>query len=237
MNTKVLSILFLFIVAMLSLPLQACQDSATGLHVLSLEVTPQKVLKGEKASVKAEVRNDGNKTEKYDIPLMVNGVADNRKYVTLAPGATETIEFSLRRDEAGVYALRIGEQQSALEVRNPIPATFKLSKLEINPTECDVNKEIVIKADIANVGEAKGKYTAELKINGIKAKTDETIYRPGSTSFVVFKVSKDSPGTYSVNLGELTGRFIVVAPIIPIQMDNPLCPPGTQYDTKRKCGG
>lgn len=233
MNTKVISIL-LFVLITLSLSAQACQDSTDSLQVLSLEITPSKILAGERASVKAEVTNDSNKLETYDIPLMVNGVADNRKYITLAPGATETIEFSLRRDKAGVYAVRIGEQNSTLEVRDPIPATFKLSKLEITPTESEVNEKIVIKADIANVGEAKGKYTAEWKINGFLTRTEEMVILPAATSFVVLTVSPNSPGTYMVSLGELTGQFTVVAPIVPVQIV-PDCPPGTTFDQKRKC--
>jgi hypothetical protein len=234
MNTKTISILFLLMLITLSLSLQACQDAPNTLRVTSLEITPANILVGEKTSVKAEVMNDYGSMKKYDIPLMVNGVADNRKYVTLAPGGTETIEFSLRRDEAGVYTVRIGEQQSILEVRQPMPAKFKLSKLEINPAEPDVNGEIVIKADIANIGEVKGKYTAELKINNVVTKTDETVILPGASSFFVFKVSQGSPGTYMVNIGELAGQFTVVASIMPVQISPP-CPPETKWDPKKKC--
>lgn len=232
MKNKIISILFLL--AILSLSAQSCQDSTNSLQVLSLEITPPKILAGERASIKAEVTNDGNKLETYDIPLMVNGVADNRKIVTLTPGEAQTIEFSLRRDKAGAYTVRIGEQQSTLEVREPIPATFKLSNLEINPTEADVNGKIVIKADIANIGEVQGKYTAQCKLNGIVTKTEEMIMKPGSGSFFVFTVSPDSPGTYTVNIGDLTGQFTVAAPIIPIQI-TPACPPETKWDPKRKC--
>jgi hypothetical protein len=234
MNTKTISILFLLMLITLSLSLQACQDAPNTLRVTSLEITPANILVGEKASVKAEVMSDYGSMKKYDIPLMVNGVADNRKYVTLAPGGTETIEFSLRRDEAGVYTVRIGEQQSILEVRQPLLATFKLSKLEISPAEPDVNGEIIIKADIANIGEVKGKYTAELKINNVVTKTDEMVIPPGASSFFVFKVSQGSPGTYMVNIGELAGQFTVVMPIMPVQI-TPVCPPEQKWDSKKKC--
>lgn len=234
MNTKVISILFLLMLTALSLPLQACQKAPDTLHVLSLEVTTPEILVGEKASVKAEVRNDGYKMETYDVPLMVNGVADDREFVTLEPGATKTIEFSLRRDDAGVYTVRIGEQQSILEVREAIPATFKLSNLKINPVESNVNEQIIITADIANIGEIKGTYTAELKINGVITQTDEMIMMPSASSFVIFKVIPDSPGMYMVNLGELSGQFTVLEPIIPIEII-PTCPPDTKWDSKRKC--
>lgn len=235
MNAKVISILLLFVLITLSLSAQACQDSTNSLQVLSLEITPPKILAGERANVKAEVRNDSDKMETYDIPLMVNGVADNRKYVTLAPGVNETIEFSLRRDKAGVYAVRIGEQKSTLEVREPLPSTFKLSKLEISPTESNVNEQIIIKADIANIGEVKGKYTAVLKINGVTTKTDEMIMLPGSSSFILFKIFPDSLGTYWVNLGELTGQFSVLEPVIPNQVITPPCPPTKTWDPKQRC--
>ncbi len=187
-------------------------------------------------SIKVEVMNDSDKMKKYDIPLMVDGVADNRKYANLAPGGTDTIEFTLRRNREGAYIVQIGDKQATLEVRKPIPATFKLSKLEINPPEPDINTKVIIKADIANVGEVQGKYVAEWKINGVVSKTDEMIMLPGTSSFFVFTITPSASGIYSVSIGELAGQFAVAAPIIPVQIEvTPVCPPDQKYDSKKKC--
>ncbi len=230
MYAKVINTLLFLVLITLSLSVQACQDSASSLQVLSLQVMPIKTLVDEKVSVKAEVKNYGNKAKTYEIPLLVNGVADDREYVTLAPGGTETILFSLRRSKPGVYTIRIGKRESTLEVREPVPATFKLSNLEINPAECGVDDKVIVKADIKNVGEVQGKYTAELKVDGIVTNTEEMIMKAGSSSFFSFTLVPDSPGIYTVNLGELTGQLNVLDSFIPPQI-GPSCPPGSDCTT------
>ncbi|MCJ7654394.1 MAG: hypothetical protein MUO97_03680, partial [Dehalococcoidia bacterium] len=97
MNKRTIgTICLLALMASLSL-LQACAEAQPGFEVLSLDITPPKISTGEKATIKVEIRNSNAKMDTYNVPLMVDGVADDRKSVTLAPGATELITFTLTR--------------------------------------------------------------------------------------------------------------------------------------------
>jgi hypothetical protein len=191
---------------------------------LSLDITPPKITTGEKATVEVQIRNSNAKMDMYNVPLMVNGVADDRKSVTLTPGATELITFVLTRSQAGIYRISVGNKESTLVVEKPLPPDFRLSNLEINPTEVDTGEKVVITAKIVNIGGTQGSYTAELKVDGITNQTEKIIIPAGTDYMLVFKISKDLPGTYIVTLGGLTGQFVVNEPPRPV-VNNPPPPP------------
>jgi hypothetical protein len=203
---------------------QACQEAPPAFEVLSLDITPPKVITGEKATVEVEIRNNNTEMDTFNVPLMVNGVADDRKSITLAPEATGLITFVLTRNQAGTYRISVGNKESTLAVEKPLPPDFRLSNLEINPTEVDTGENVVITAKIANVGGTQGSYTAELKIDGITNQTEQIIIQAGTDYTLVFKISRDLPGTYTVALGGLTGQFVVKEPYRPVIITPP-CPP------------
>jgi hypothetical protein len=204
--------------------LQACAEVQPSFEVLSLDITPAKVITGEKATIKVEIRNDDTQAVTYNVPLIVNGVADDRKSVILAPGATELITFTLTRSQAGTYSISIGSRESILVVEEALPPDFRLSNLEINPTEVNAGENVVITADIVNASGTKGSYTAELKINGVTEQSEKLIIPAGTDYMLVFKISKDLPGTYVVTLGDLTDWYVVNEPPTP-QNVSPPCPP------------
>jgi hypothetical protein len=54
-------------------------------------------------------------------------------------------------------------------------------------------------------------YMAELKINGSVEETKETTLAGGAGATVVFAVTRDTPGNYTIEIGEQTGEFTVSA--------------------------
>src|SRR4030065_2866473 len=128
------TICLLALMAMPSL-LQACAEAQPSFEVLSLDITPPKITTGEKTTIEVEIRNNDAKDITYNVPLMVNGVADDRRSVTLSPGETELLTFMLIRSHPGTYSISVGSRESTLVVEKPLPPDFRLSNLEINPTE------------------------------------------------------------------------------------------------------
>ncbi|MGD0353772.1 MAG: hypothetical protein ABSB38_09845 [Dehalococcoidia bacterium] len=229
MKTKTIGAICLLALASLGL-LQACVEAHPSYEVLSFNMAPTKVATGEKVTVVAEVRNINSETDTYNIPLMVNGVADSRKSVTLAPGQSELLTFELTRSYAGGYKVSVGDKESTLTVQKPSPPDFRLSNLAINPDEVDVCQTTVITATLTNIGGSQGSYTAELKIDGVTNQTQKLNVPAGANCMLCFKVSKGLPGTYKVALGDLSGQFTVKeppSPVFDIQITppSPPCPP------------
>ena len=218
------TICLLALMAMLSF-LQACAEAQPSFEVLSLDIMPVKITTGEKTTIKVEIRNSNSETYTYNVPLMVNGVADDRRSVTLAPEATELIIFTLSKSQPGTYRISVGDRESTLMVEKPLPPEFQLSNLEINPAEVDVGQNVVISAKIANVGGTQGSYNAELKIDAITVETEKFIIPAGADNTLVFKICKCLPGDYTVTLGSLTGQFVVREPFRPISNIPPVTSP------------
>ena len=94
----------------------------------------------------------------------------------------------------------------------PKPAEFTLGNLTIQPSEAEVNQPITIKVNVTNVGEELGTYTLNLTINGVVEETRIIQLLGGNSTVEEFIVIKDTVGTYSVRIGDLTGTFNIVAP-------------------------
>lgn len=167
MNRKTAGILLTLTLLAIPGSLLACAQAHPSYEVLSFNMAPTTVVTGEKSTIQAEVKNVNSETDTYNIPLMVDGVADCRKSVTLAPGQTDLLTFELTRSHPGVYKVRVGGKESTLTVENPLPPEFELSNLDINPTEVNVCESVVITATLVNAGGNQGSYTAELKVDGI----------------------------------------------------------------------
>ena len=103
----------------------------------------------------------------------------------------------------------------------PAPAAFETTGLKINPPETDPGQELIITATVANTGDIRGGYMAELKVNDTTQQTMQVIVGAGETKAVTFAVVEDTPGIYEVVLGGLNGQFEVLKPATPPQSSNP----------------
>jgi len=104
----------LLLAAMVTVP--ACKAPAE-FEVVSLDITPPEVTAGKTVCVTAEVKNIGGSEGIYTAILTVNGVQVETKNVAMAPGASETVTFSLVKDTPGTYQIGIGGLTSSLTVK------------------------------------------------------------------------------------------------------------------------
>ena len=225
MNKRTVGAICLLVLMIMSGFLQACGGAQPTFEVLSLNITPPKVATGEKATVEVEIINSNAKVGTYNVPLMVNGVADDRKSITLAPGTTELVTFTLARSQPGTYSVSVGNKESTLVVERLLPPDFRLSNLEINPGKVDSGEKVVVTAKITNAGGTQGSYTAELKVDDCTVQTEKVTLAAGADSTLSFGICADLPGTYTVTLGELSGNFIVTVSFQPVPPSNPSTPP------------
>ena len=232
MYKKTAIAILLVIPAVLSGLVLACAQAHASYEVLSLNV-PANVVAGEKVIIRAEVKNVNSQTDTYNVPLMVDGVADSRESITLAPGQTEPVAFELTRSRAGTYKVSVGGKESTLTVEKVAPPDFRFSNMEISPTEVNVCETVVITVTLSNVGGNQGSYTAELKIDGITNQAQKLSVPAGTNCPLCFKVAKGLPGTYNVTLGNLSGQFVVKEPATPV-FNIPVAPP-CPPDTSGSC--
>lgn len=100
----------------------SCISSPTpaAFEVISLDVTPPEVVAGETVNITAEVKNTGGSEGAYTAVLTIDGATVETKEVTLAPGTSKTVSFSLVKDKVGTYKVGIGGLTSSLTVKEKL---------------------------------------------------------------------------------------------------------------------
>jgi hypothetical protein len=110
---------------------------------------------------------------------------------------------------AGVYFYL---QAQGLIVGPPKPAEFTVTDLTINPLEAEVFEPVLVTVNVTNIGDEQGEYVANLTINNV-LEENQTILIPGRNSTIVeFTVLKETEGTYTVEIGGLSGSLTFKTP-------------------------
>jgi hypothetical protein len=92
----------------------------------------------------------------------------------------------------------------------PPPEAFRLSGLDISPTQVGIGESVAISVDGANAGQEEVSYKTKLKINGVVEQLREVTLAAGANTTVIFTVRKDRAGTYEAEIEGLHGEFVVV---------------------------
>ncbi|MEV0388938.1 S8 family serine peptidase [Nonomuraea sp. NPDC050643] len=179
---------------------------------------------------------DGDKVAFYsDSGLLVAGDANGRNDVfvrDVAAGTTTRVSAGLQGEEGDGYSdlpsisddgrYLVFESTSANLVEGDTnrrsdvfahdlvagpEALFAVAGLEVAkvPRTGDVRVSALVK----NVGERAGSYEAVLRVNGVVERRRTVALDPGRSTTIAFDVHRNALGTYTVELGPLTGRFTI----------------------------
>jgi hypothetical protein len=90
------------------------------------------------------------------------------------------------------------------------PADVRLLNISVSPSETQAGQPVTVLANIINNGGSSGSYNVALRING-RVEQQRTIeVSPGTAYPVKFTVTKSQPGTYTVNIGDKRGSFVIL---------------------------
>ncbi len=91
------------------------------------------------------------------------------------------------------------------------PATFTVSDLSISPTQANIGEQVTISVIVTNTGGLTGSYDVTLKIDNAVVETKAVTLAPGVGEPVTFTTTKNTAGTYTINVQGLSGTFTVKA--------------------------
>ncbi|MEU8379430.1 S8 family serine peptidase [Streptosporangium sp. NPDC048865] len=103
-------------------------------------------------------------------------------------------------------------RKSDIFVRDRTPGPeprFALADLDVSPSTARPDLPVRITAQVKNVGEKAGGYDAVLRINGEVEQRQTVQVRADKAVRLSFEARRSAAGTYTVELGPLTGRFVV----------------------------
>jgi hypothetical protein len=94
----------------------------------------------------------------------------------------------------------------------PSPAEFLLTSLDIVPKEVVAGEVATVNAQVKNMGGTDGIYTVTLSVDGVKIQSKLIDLASKTTETVSFTVTRDKPGSYNVEVNELSRTFRVLKP-------------------------
>jgi len=97
-------------------------------------------------------------------------------------------------------------------VSPPSPAQFTITGLDVTPEQVPPGQPVTVSAQVTNIGDSEGSYTVNLSINGQIEQTKAITLASEAMEPVIFTVTKEAPGSYTVSIEDLTKEFTVVAP-------------------------
>jgi len=89
-------------------------------------------------------------------------------------------------------------------------AEFVVSSFDASPEACLAGDAVVVSATLTNAGGTEGEYVAELSVNGVTEQSETLALGPKSSQPLSFTLTKNEPGRYDVQLGELTASFTIL---------------------------
>jgi len=92
------------------------------------------------------------------------------------------------------------------------PASFEVIGLTINPDEVSAGQTIAIIPLIANTGDLSSSYEITLKIDDVVVETKELTIAGGTEYRVAFIITRDTAGTYTIDVNGMSGTFEVTEP-------------------------
>ncbi|MCW4017258.1 MAG: hypothetical protein NWF00_01015 [Candidatus Bathyarchaeota archaeon] len=167
----------------------------------------------EPIGITVKVTNKAPETGSYSLTLLINNAEVQTKTGQIAGEASESVLFEVTEQSEGTYQVKVAGLTGAFTITPsaapPKPAEFQVSNLTVDPEVVESGETVTVTAEVTNVGEESGSYTAELTVNGQTKDTQTVQLSGGATSTVTFTVTEAAKGDYTVQIGGETGTFTV----------------------------
>ncbi len=171
---------------------------------------------GEAVGITAKVTNVSPKTQSYSFTITINGEAVETKTGQLNPNETGNLLFEVTEQNVGTYNFKVGSLEGtftvAINAEPPKPAEFQVTDLLVDPAVTQPGTKVTVTAQVTNVGEVSGSYTAEFLVNEQVRSTQTVQLAGGESTTVTFSTTENVKGSYTVAIGNAIGGLTVQDP-------------------------
>ncbi len=174
--------------------------------VSELTIDPSEVESGEEARITVRITNLGETASSYVAILEIDGLKIPEE-VNLSGSESKIIEFNVTQNISGEYIVKINDLQGKLIVKHP--AEFIVSNLSIIPPTAKLGDEVEINIKLSNVGESKGSYEVILKVDNVRADTNNVELEVEESKTVTFVLSRNEEGSYEININGETAILTI----------------------------
>jgi hypothetical protein len=89
-------------------------------------------------------------------------------------------------------------------------ANMSVQFVSVNPQQALASQPVTITTNVVNTGDAAGNYNVDLKINGQVEESRMVSVGPMASQPVKFTVTRDQPGTYTVDIVDKSSSFTIL---------------------------
>jgi hypothetical protein len=104
-----------------------------------------------------------------------------------------------------------------------LPASFSVKSLTVSPQKVVAGTEVTVTAEVANTGGLPGNFDEPLMVNGKQAATKVTTIQPGSSKMLIYTITQNKTGKYTVQLEDVSANLVVTGMVerdIELKYDN-----------------
>ena len=177
---------------------------AEGSRKLEIEVSPELVREGDTISIKVTDSISGNPVSGADVFFGGEEIEEQTdesgvvSYWVTAPG-TYKISASKEGYEEGETVIEVMEHM----------AEFVFTNLSVEPSSVEAGTAVTVTVEVENTGNAEDESDVELLVNGEAVDSETVSLGPGESTTLEFSHTEEEPGTYTVEIEELSGTFEV----------------------------
>jgi hypothetical protein len=170
----------------------------------------------EPIGISLKVTNKANIIESYSLTLFINKAPVQTKTGETDAGATVNVLFEVTEQTEGNYDFEIAGLNGTFTIiaaaPPPKPASFQVNSLKISSTSITVGGAVTVTTKVTNVGEVSGSYTVDLKLNDAIRDTKTLQIAGGETVTVLFTLTLNQAGTYTIQVGDYVETVAVQDP-------------------------
>ena len=199
----------------------------------NLIISPSQVEPNEQVTIEAFITNNGGTAGTATAVLSINGVQRGAsQQVTVAPGVTATVTFTVTEAEDGIYAVQVAAADGTASGSFTVTAVVIIEPPPIEPPEevgPDINivpgsliadpaiatsgEVVTVTVDLRNDGDEAGTIALVFKLDGENVEEREIPVEAGETVSVTFDpFVVRSSGIHTIEVNEVTAEFEITRP-------------------------
>lgn len=175
----------------------------------NLTISSEKIGKGDNLLVSLDTKNIGDLEGSKKLKIYMDGDILSKKQIDLSPDETKTTRFKLTIEKLGEHKLSVDNLSTDLDV---VKLKTVVEKLKVQPEEVLPKENATVTASIRNKDNIAGEKTVSLRIDGRVEKTRKVFLSPNETKDVTFKVQREKPENYRIEIQNASETFKVLKP-------------------------